>query len=709
LFRFSSQNTNRFNDTSGVYFSVDSGKTNLANFDFTPNPIPPGDLGHDPGDFTNIAPDDPFNENTGLSNNLSDFDINLMGILGFKHAPVPGFPVQPPPPSLTHRVLVDITGIQQGHSPDFGSDGDYYSRIYVNKDTSTQQEQDPGIDNPITNGDFFNPGWSADFTVGSDVTSITLTIQLWDSDGFLNGDDDLVDVNPDPNLKDLTLTVNLINGTWTIPGLTAGDNQPGPETASGTDDSGSAAINFNVSVLGVLKEALVVNGNDLTIEGDQFTDHNDNIVIDKTTAGGLKVTINGNTVEYGLGQITSLTINTGGGTNTVSLLTPFSFTLNGGGTDKLILGPSLPPATFTPDPSGVPDFGVLNVGDTHVQLNSVEAVQNLAPAISGLQLSGSTINENGFVSLIGQFIDAGSLSTETVTVDWGDGTTDTVLQNAAGQRVFADTHQYLDDNPTGTPSDNYNIKVTVKDNDNLSASSTTSVTVNNVPPVIISVSSGATASNLAKEGQPVSFQGAFTDVGTQDTHTVTIDYADGTGLHSAQVTEAGGNGTFSDSHVFASGGIYPVSMAVTDDDTGQATTSTEAFVSGFGIHTFNGVTVLQGVGTNQSDTMVVKQHKDTLDVSASFLDGRRSFSTVGLDRIELYGLDGNDTLDVRNTTVPVILDGGNGDDTLRAGDGKDTLIGGAGDDRPSELRRGRPDTPQQARQHASRTTRRPRD
>ena len=391
----------------------------------------------------------------------------------------------------------------------------------------------------------------------------------------LNFRDNAVDITSGPSTQFLSLTLDRTTGHLTspdLPGLVDA-NHGVSEGTDANNDGGTAHIEFNVSVLGVLQEALVVNGSDLTIEGDQFTDRNDNIVIDKTAAGGLKVTINGNTVEYAPGQITSLTINTGSGTNTVSLLTPFSFTLNGGGTDKLILGPNLPPATFTPDPSGVPDFGVVNIGDTHVQLNSVEAVQNLAPAISSLNLTASTINENGFVSLIGQFIDAGSLSTETVTVDWGDGTTDTVLQNAAGQRVFVDTHQYLDDNPTGTPSDSYNITATVTDNDNLSASSTTSVTVNNVPPVITSVSSGATASNLAKEGQPVSFQGAFTDVGTQDTHTVTIDYSDGTGPHSAQVTEAGGSGTFSNSHVFASGGIYPVSVAVTDDDTGQANTS----------------------------------------------------------------------------------------------------------------------------------------
>ena len=77
LFRFSSQGTYQFNNTSGAYLSYDFGKTNLANFDF-------GTGNHDPGDFVGITPDDPFNENVGLSNNLSNFDINLMGVIGYK-------------------------------------------------------------------------------------------------------------------------------------------------------------------------------------------------------------------------------------------------------------------------------------------------------------------------------------------------------------------------------------------------------------------------------------------------------------------------------------------------------------------------------------------------------------------------------------------------------------------------------------------------
>jgi hypothetical protein len=736
LFRFSASAPNTstydFSHTSGPYLSYDFGKTNLGSYDTSDA----GDFAHitginDGADafFENVSSTFNGNPVVGVPNDISNFDIDMMGVIGYKHADIhahdPGTPGSKTgsPTGLSYHVKIDMTQIDQITSGDIGiaDDTDFTARVtwlpgQPIPPAKLDDRTDPitphrsggllGLDNvlPIDPENNDEHNWAPfEFDTGGtgvDPTNIPVDIQLWDDDGFLNFKDNQVDINKtpgdDPNTQlGLLLSVNATTGTFTIQGYTDSSGKltvfsptngnPAGTSTSGDDndaEGGNATLTFTVTTSQNKGQTTVTHGNSLDIEGDQTPGNSDDsIVIDKTAADGLKVTVNGTETDFAAGQITDVNVLAGSGTNIVTLLAPVSFTYEGGGTDKLILGPNLTQTSYSPDASGQPDWGTVNIGTAQVQLKSVEAVQNLAPAITSVQLTASSMNENGFVGLIGQFIDAGSLSTETVTVDWGDGTTDTVLQNAAGQRGFVDTHQYLDDNPTGTPSDSYNIKVTVTDNDNLSASSTTSVTVNNVPPVITSVSSGATASNLAKEGQPVSFQGAFTDVGTQDTHTATLDYADGTGPHSAQVTEAGGNGTFSDSHVFASGGIYPIAVAVTDDDTGQATTSTQAFVTGFGIHTFNGVTVLQGVGTNQSDTMVVKQHKDTLDVTASFLDGTRSFSTVGLDRIELYGLDGNDTLDVRNTTLPVILDGGNGDDTLRAGDGKDTLIGGAGDDR----------------------------
>ena len=55
--------------------------------------------------------------------------------------------------------------------------------------------------------------------------------------------------------------------------------------------------------------------------------------------------------EYAPGQITSIAANTGFGNNTINVLAPIvPLTVNGGGTDKLILGGTLPAATYRPRP-----------------------------------------------------------------------------------------------------------------------------------------------------------------------------------------------------------------------------------------------------------------------------------------------------------------------------------------------------------------------
>src|SRR5690606_41282921 len=54
--------------------------------------------------------------------------------------------------------------------------------------------------------------------------------------------------------------------------------------------------------------------------------------------------------------------------------------------------------------------------------------------------------------------------------------------------TFTATHQYLDDDPSGTTSDIYSINVTLADDDGGQDTETTTVTVLNVAPSITSVS-----------------------------------------------------------------------------------------------------------------------------------------------------------------------------------------------------------------------------
>jgi hypothetical protein len=105
--------------------------------------------------------------------------------------------------------------------------------------------------------------------------------------------------------------------------------------------------------------------------------------------------------------------------------------------------------------------------------------------ISSLTVTpGTTINENDTVTVDGAVFPKPA-GTSTVTISWGDGTPDTTLNLPAGETTFSSMHQYLDDNPTGTPSDVYTITVTVTD-DTSGDSDTQMIveTVNNVPPVL---------------------------------------------------------------------------------------------------------------------------------------------------------------------------------------------------------------------------------
>src|SRR5262249_15353019 len=164
----------------------------------------------------------------------------------------------------------------------------------------------------------------------------------------------------------------------------------------------------------------------------------------------------------------------------------------------------------------------------------------------------------GSTTLTGTFTDPGTLDTHTVVINWGPGEGTTTLTLAAGVFTFTASHQYLDDNPTGTASDVYAVAVTVTDDDSGSGSGTTSVTVNNVAPQNVSAGTDRTVN----EGDLVSQAGTFTDPGTLDTHTFLWHVVSSNG----QTVSDGHSATFS--FVPADNGTYTVTFTVTDDDGG---------------------------------------------------------------------------------------------------------------------------------------------
>jgi len=200
--------------------------------------------------------------------------------------------------------------------------------------------------------------------------------------------------------------------------------------------------------------------------------------------------------------------------------------------------------------------------------SDIVQVSNVAP--SNVQIKPiAAINENGVATLELTFDDPGTLDSHTVEVNWGDGTIET-LNVTAGTRTLTATHQYLDDNPTGTAADVYTVNVKVRDDDGGQATASSTVQVANVAPNNVVASP---VGSIIDEGGGVTLDVTFDDPGSQDTHQVEITWGDG---HVTTGTATGH--TFTASHVYADNGTYAVFVKVIDDDGGVGNGSAAVFV-----------------------------------------------------------------------------------------------------------------------------------
>ncbi|WP_152552161.1 vWA domain-containing protein [Actinokineospora spheciospongiae] len=98
---------------------------------------------------------------------------------------------------------------------------------------------------------------------------------------------------------------------------------------------------------------------------------------------------------------------------------------------------------------------------------------------------------------------------------------------------------------------------------------TTTLTLTNVAPQVgISAPANGT---LVLRGTPIGVTAPFTDIATHDTHTCTVDFADGTPVATGTVAQGAGSGTCTASHTYTGVGAHNVLVTVTDDDGGSAT------------------------------------------------------------------------------------------------------------------------------------------
>lgn len=160
-------------------------------------------------------------------------------------------------------------------------------------------------------------------------------------------------------------------------------------------------------------------------------------------------------------------------------------------------------------------------------------------------------------------------TTGVATIDWGDSTapeTGNIVQSGTTADVIGG-HIYADD---GT----YDVTVCVVDLLGYQRCASSTVTVGNQVPILQPVS---VPSDPVVFGTEARISATYTDLGSADTHTATIDWGDGTDLETVDAVEApfgppgdaaGLEGSIFAGHTYAFSGEYIGQLCVQDDEGG---------------------------------------------------------------------------------------------------------------------------------------------
>lgn len=184
------------------------------------------------------------------------------------------------------------------------------------------------------------------------------------------------------------------------------------------------------------------------------------------------------------------------------------------------------------------------VSETTVQ------ILNSAPLVAVHEPSDG--NEGDPIAFEGIFLDYGT-DTHVIEWDFGDGS------NAAGS--LEPEHTFSDDG-------DYQVTLSITDDDGGTGSHSVLVTIANASPVLGEITPSVVTVQV---GIAVEFSATISDPGADDTHSGTWDWGDGTVTDPATVVDDAADRRVEDSHTYDLPGTFRIQLQVSDDDGAVAT------------------------------------------------------------------------------------------------------------------------------------------
>ena len=179
----------------------------------------------------------------------------------------------------------------------------------------------------------------------------------------------------------------------------------------------------------------------------------------------------------------------------------------------------------------------------------------------------ASASEGDSLSLqLASFSDIDLADTHTASIEWGDGTSSVgIVSESSGSGTVSGSHTYAD-------SGIFTVTVTVEDSGGGASSDTLTLTVSNIAPTVYAGSDSVVGGTAHYTLSPAT----FTDPGSADTHTATVDWGDGA-ITVAFVNEE--SRTVSSSHRYQDKGTFTVTVTVTDDDGASGSDSSQITVT----------------------------------------------------------------------------------------------------------------------------------